>query len=107
MREIKETSPTNEMHHGHKAVGATAVKLTPLEFTFNRGIRIRAPGANDPVANTLAVWVGDSGVTADSVEGSGGYPLAPGESVLLQVDDPTKIYVISTAGGQDVSWVGA
>jgi hypothetical protein len=63
MHEIKETSPTNELHHGHKVVGATAVQLTPLEFTFNRGIRIRAPGATDPVANTLVVWVGRKGVS--------------------------------------------
>ena len=104
--DVRDTVETKELKWGHTVVGASAVQLTALEFTFTKGLLIRAPGSDDPVANTAPIWVGGKGVTANSNVATGGVPLAPGESINLPVNDPTLVYVVSTAGAQDVSWMG-
>jgi len=104
--ELRETRKTVELRNGHKTVGTSAVQLTPQSFKAEKGILIRSPGADDPTPNTAVVWVAQTpNVTADST-GSGGYPLAPGESVSLPVNDPSKLYVISTAADQTIAWMG-
>jgi hypothetical protein len=106
MQEIRETVKTEELNHGHKAVGVTAVVLTSNTNKLVKGLLIRAPGDEDPTPNTNVVWVGTKKVTADSNEGTGGMPLPPGESITLPVDDPSKVYVISDAASQEVAWTG-
>jgi hypothetical protein len=106
MWEIKETSPSRELQHGHTVVGAVEVPLTTLAATFVRGVIMRAPGAGDPVPNTDIVYVGRKGVTADSNVGTGGMPLLPGGVLELPLEDPSQIYVVSLSEGQDVAWMG-
>jgi len=101
----KETSPSGDLKHGHTVVGVTAVPLTNISLNCLRGILVRAPGANDPGPNTHPVWVGRAAVTADSSEGRGGIPILPGAAIILPVDDPSKVFVISTAAGQDIGWL--
>jgi len=104
--ELRETRQTLELRNGHKAVGQTAVQLTPQSFQAEKGILIRVPGDTDAVPNTAPVWVAQNpGVTADSTD-SGGFPLAPGESISLPVNNPSKLYVISTAASQTIAWMG-
>lgn len=100
----KETS--GEFYAGHRTVGTSAVQLTGLGFNLNRGVLLRAPGSNDPAPNTATVWVGPSGVTADANTESGGMPLPPGEALFIPIDDPRKLWLISTAASQDVAWMG-
>lgn len=104
--ESKDTVEVKMLNHGHKVVGATAVKLTDLAFFCMKGVVIRAPGTDDPVPNTAVIWVGSAAVTADSDPGTGGMPIAPGESIVLPIDDPTTAWVVSTAANQDVAWLG-
>lgn len=105
MLEIKETMPTAELKRGHKTVGLTEVQVTPQAYTLRKGILIRCPGDSDPTPNTNVVWIGTKGVTADST-GSGGFPLAPGESINIPAVDPSKVYIISDAADQTVAWIG-
>jgi hypothetical protein len=102
----RDTVKTNELRHGHKTVGAAAVKLTDLSFSFIKGVLLRCPGADDPTPNTTCVWVGGAAVTADSDGGTGGIPIGPGESIVLPVVDPSDLYVVSDAASQDVAWLG-
>jgi len=106
MMDIKETSPSNEMRHGHTVVGATAVPLTALSFKFNRGIVVRAPGSGDLFPNVDTVFLGGRNVTADFSD-TGGLPLIPGAAVELPFEDPSLIYAISQTEGQDLAWLGA
>ena len=106
MIEVRETSPAGELKHGHTAVGTTAAQLTNLSFKLDRGLLVRAPGPDDPVPNTAVVWVGRKGVTADSNTGLGGMPIPPGQSLVLPVDDPSLVWAVSTAAGQDLAWMG-
>jgi hypothetical protein len=94
------------VQHGHTVVGTTAAKLTQLNFSLEKGVLIRAPGGDDPNPNTDPVWIGGASVTADAGV-TGGVPLVPGASVFIPVDDPSVLWVISTASSQDVAWIGA
>ncbi len=106
MWEIKETSPTNDLQHGHTVVGTTPVPIMPVYVKLIRGIMVRAPGPNDLFPNTDIVFIGRKKVTADHATGTGGFPLLPGGSVELPVEDAHEIYAVSGSEGQDISWMG-
>jgi hypothetical protein len=56
--------------------------------------------------NSGTVSVGSStNVTADTSDSTDGLPLAPGESLLVKVDDANKVYVIANATGQKVFYL--
>lgn len=99
-------SVTNpEVYHGHKTVGTTRAPLTTLQYPVRNGVLLRCPGTGDPVPNTACVWVGGSGVTANSDEGTGGIPLPPGAAITIPIDDPTKLWVVSTNTNQDIAYI--
>lgn len=103
MMDINYVTPNLKV--GHTMVGASAIALTDLAYPLQRGIHLRAPGAADPVPNAKCVWIGtNAAVTADSAA-TGGYPLAPGESIFIQISDPTLLWVISEIAGQDLAWL--
>jgi hypothetical protein len=106
MLEIKETSPTSELQHGHVVVGPTAVQLTILNSQLNRGVLLRAPGAGDLYPNTDIIFIGRSTVTADANPATGGMPLLPGAVLELPVDDASQIYAVSLTPAQDLAWMG-
>jgi hypothetical protein len=106
MWEVKETSPSSALQHGHTVVGPVAVPLTPLSMKLVRGILLRAPGPNDLNPNTDVIFVGRKAVTADAAVGTGGVPLLPGSSIDLPIEDPSQIYVISQSSNQDLAWMG-
>lgn len=105
MEVVKETSPSKGLQFGHTSVGVTAVKLCE-SFRANRGVLLRTPGSADPTPNTVCVWVGPSpNVKADSSP-QGGMPLPPGQAIVIPIDDPSQLYLISTSADQDVAWMG-
>ncbi len=110
MEITRETSPASSLKHGHTAVGQTAVPLVATDFAqffgvaTYRGILVRAAGAGEDSPNSDIVYVGAAGVTADNSV-SGGFPLLPGASLILPVDNPNKIYAISPSGTQDLAWI--
>jgi hypothetical protein len=105
MWEVKETSPSNRLAHGHTVVGTTPVPISTLTFKFVRGILLRAPGPNDLTPNTDVIYVGKQGVTADS-SATGGMPLLPGGVLELPLEDPSQVYVVSGSDNQDLAWMG-
>lgn len=104
---MKETMKTQRIRYGHKVVGTSAARLTTVGVAMEKGILLRAPGSSDPTPNTAPVWVGNTkGVTADSAVGSGGMPLVPGASMTIPASLAKDIWIISTAGSQDIAWMG-
>ncbi len=81
--------------------GTTSTVAVPLvaanmaRFSL-KGVRVHA-GAS----NAGPIFVGPSGVSAAT-----GYPLNAGESVLIEVDNPSKVSVIA-AGAYGYSWIAA
>lgn len=104
--ELRETRKTVELRNGHKTVGATAVQLTPQSIQVEKGILLRAPGSADPVPNTAPIWIGQTPTVESNSTGAGGFPLAPGESISLPVNNPSELYVISTVADQTIAWMG-
>jgi len=99
----KET--VSELLHGHVVVGATRSQLSTIPFGAQKGILLRAPGAQDPSANTACVWVGGARVTADSTPATGGIPIPPGSALFVPIDDLSRLWVVSTAAAQDLAWM--
>ena len=88
--------------HGRKSgVGTSAVQLVASSAPATRGVLVRA--SHD---NSGTVSVGNStSVTIDSSDTTDGMPLAPGESLLIKVDNANKVYVIANATGQKVFYL--
>lgn len=105
MTDIERTS-VERIIFGVKSVTASATQLTteqPSDGVY-RGVLLKAPGTTDDTPNTLSVFVGNSKVTADQAS-TGGFPLAPGESLVLPLTNPSKVYVIATDTAQKINWV--
>jgi len=56
-------------------------------------------------ANTGIVYVGNSDVTANTADATDGFELAAGESVMIEIDNPNKIYVFASVANQKVFWL--
>lgn len=85
---------------GAMTVGTTRLQVTTNVTSFIKGVVLKAKADN---ANP--VWVGGPNVTADYAETSGGLPLAAGETVFLAIEDLSRLYVVSDAAAQVVSWI--
>jgi hypothetical protein len=62
----------------------------------NGGVIVKAPSTN-----TATVFIGGSA----SLTTANGYPLAPGDSVALPVDDPSRVFAIVAAATQDLRFI--
>jgi hypothetical protein len=106
MWDIKETSPSSDLQHGHTVVGTTPVSLTPVKLNFVRGIMVRSPGPDDLTPNTDVIWIGRRNVTPDQDINTGGFPLLPGAAMEIPCEDPSQVFAVSGSEGQDLAWMG-
>jgi len=60
------------------------------------GVTIKAADGN-----TGIVWVGDTGVAADS-----GLPLAAGESIFIPIENASKVYLLGDTSGDKLYYLG-
>lgn len=98
MEITQETSPANDLKHGHIPVGTETVRLCH-SFITRRGVLLRADSEN-----TANVYVGN-GPNIDTGGENGGMPLPPGTSLFIPIDDPSVLYVVSTDTDQDLAWM--
>tara|TARA_B100000519_G_C14079056_1_gene360585 strand:+ start:349 stop:645 length:297 start_codon:yes stop_codon:yes gene_type:complete len=83
------------------SISTTAVKITSTSSYAKRGVQIVAT-----LANTVPVYIGPEGVTAGtSAATTDGYPLQAGESIVIPVIDPTKIYAITASSTASISFL--
>ncbi len=89
-------------HTGQATVTTSAAPLIAAASGSSQG----TPRCNSGLvlyaraANSVSVFVGASGVAAST-----GYELEPGKALSLDVDDPSKIYVICASSAPVVSWI--
>lgn len=80
-------------------VGTSAAQLfstNPIDKPL-KGIILKAPGSDDASANTAPVYIGRGpNLTAD-LTSTGGFSLAPGESIELPFQDLTQIWAIAAS----------
>ncbi len=91
---------------GYATVGVTEVKVVTAALPDGpyAGILLKAPGTSDDVSNTVAVYVGLQGVKA-SYNSLGGFPIAPGESIVIPLVDVDSLYAISSQSSQVLAWL--
>ena len=83
------------------SIGTSAVALTSSDVSGDRGVQIFADSSN---AGTLYVGEDDT-VTADSADGTDGYPIAAGETVVIPTLRPDLLYVIASTGTNKLWWM--
>ena len=96
-RKFSQPSSVKNFVTGSVTVGTTANNLLGSAF-LESGVRIKADAAN---AET--VFIGSTvGLTA-----SNGFKLNANEEVFIDVDALSKVYHISTGGGETLSFIGS
>jgi hypothetical protein len=85
----------------NSVIQQTAIRLATGIGAAVRGVTIKADSDN---AGT--VFVGASAaVTAAAADATCGFPLAPGESVTVEVQDVGAVWLISETGTNTVYWL--
>lgn len=102
MSDIKRET-ANEALFGAVTVGQTAVQVNPFNLPDRnmKGIVLKAPGSGDSSPNSAPVWVGKAGVSTSA----GGFPIAPGESLSLPLEDSSILWAISSSNSQHLYFV--
>lgn len=88
-------------HGARLSVGTTPIQLTEEYELLERGLVIKA----DP-DNTAKVYVGREGLNAGETDELSGYALDAGDTVTIEIEDASKIYVVAASGTQKVYWLG-
>lgn len=99
--DVDVTSSVNSsLDHGSNLdIDTTAEQITSTSFAAKFGVTVKAA-----TGNTGTVYIGLSDVTAGTTAATDGFPLEPGESITLPVNNPNLLYAIASANNQKVFW---
>lgn len=82
-------------------VDTVAEQITTTSVTASRGVVVKAANANSGT-----VYVGtSSSVTAGTADATDGFELGAGESILVEVNNANKVWVIASVNNQKVFWL--
>ncbi len=94
------SSVSSTLDHGSNLdIDTTAEQITTTSFASKFGVTVKAAADN-----TGTVYIGNSDVTAGTTAGTDGFPLEPGESITLPVNNSNLLYAIGSAANQKVFW---
>jgi len=94
------SSVSSTLDHGSNLdIDTTAEQITTTSFAAKFGVTVKAA-----VDNTDTVYIGNSDVTAGTTAATDGFPLEPGESITLPVNNSNLLYAIGAAANQKVFW---
>jgi hypothetical protein len=86
-------------HGSNLDIDTTAEQITTTSFAAKFGVTVKSA-----VDNTGTVYIGNSDVTAGTTAATDGFPLEPGESITLPVNNSNLLYAIGAAANQKVFW---
>ena len=99
-KRVQNVNTYKFMDHGAlSAIGTTALQLSASSVTAQSGIVVRAD-----LANTEAVYIGNSDVTAGTTDTTDGMPLNAGDVFIFPANNISNVYARSTASSQKVYW---
>lgn len=88
---------TNPFYGNRTVSTGTPVQLSTSSERMERGLLIKSMSAN-----TGVLYIGfDSSVTTGN-----GYPLSAGQDTVIPVLDPSFIFVVASATGTDIRFIG-
>jgi hypothetical protein len=98
---VKEVSRSEDLIYGVTQVGTEAVQVcgpvsSDATGKLQRGLLIYADSGN-----SATVYVGGPTVSTAT-----GMPIKPDRFLEMPIDDPSKIYLISSDTDQSVRWIG-
>lgn len=94
------SSVSSTLDHGSNLdIDTTAEQITTTSFAAKFGVTVKSA-----VDNTDTVYIGNSDVTAGTTAATDGFPLEPGESITLPVNNSNLLYAIGAAANQKVFW---
>jgi hypothetical protein len=94
------SSVSSTLDHGSNLdIDTSAEQITTTSFAAKFGVTVKSA-----VDNTDTVYIGNSDVTAGTTAATDGFPLEPGESITLPVNNPNLLYAIGAAANQKVFW---
>ena len=97
---VVEAVPGAFDHGSKSAIGTSAAQLSAGSVPATRGVLVKAANGN---SGTL--YIGNSDVTAATVDATDGFELGAGEALLVRVNDVSKIYAIGSTTGLRAFWV--
>ena len=95
---ITEIVKPTRFVNGVKDLTTTAVVIS-ASVTVKIGVHLKAP-----LTNTDTVYIGSSTLVTSP---TGGFPLEPGESIFMEIDNPNKIYARSVTTGQKIAYLAS
>ncbi len=95
---VTEIVRPTKLLNGSKDLTSTAAAIA-VSNALKVGIHIKAP-----LTNTDTVYVGSNTLVSTP---SGGFPLEPGESIFIEIDNASKIYARSSSTGQKVTYIAS
>jgi len=95
---VTETVKPTKLTNGSQDLTTVAVALGS-SITVKVGVHIKSP-----LTNTDTIYIGSSSLV--SLPGSG-FPLEPGESIFLEIDNVNKLYARSNVKAQQVVYIAS
>ena len=93
----------DQLDHGRNSdIDAAAEQITTVSMPAINGVLVKAANGN-----TGTIFLGNSDVTADSVDATDGFELAAGESVFIEIDNANKIYAFASVANQGVYFIAS
>ena len=86
-------------HGSNLDIDTSAEQITSTSFACKFGVTVKSA-----VDNTDTVYIGNSDVTAGTTAATDGFPLEPGESITLPVNNSNLLYAIGATANQKVFW---
>ena len=92
------------LSHGNRNAVNTSQLVLSAASVPCQGVLVKAREAN-----TNDVWVGKTGLTADTTEGTGGWRLQPGASVGVPCRNANEVYIrwATYTAGDGVEWLAS
>ena len=88
-------------HGSNLDIDTSAEQITSTSFACKFGVTLKAAATN-----TGTLYIGDSSsVTAGTTGSTDGFPLEPGESVTLPVNNPNLLLCYSLCSKSKIFWV--
>lgn len=98
---LTSTLPAAAIVQGENAdIDTASEQVTTVSSVAKHGVRVIAD-----VANTGILYIGGSTVTADTSDSTDGFPLYPGDSLFLPVNNANLVYAIASVNNQKLRWI--
>jgi hypothetical protein len=95
---VTEIVKPTKFVNGKKDLTTTAATIS-ASVAIKIGVHVKAP-----LTNTDTIYIGSNTLVTTP---SDGFPLEPGESIFIEIDNPNKIYARSASTGQKVTYLAS